>query len=108
MIPAKVVSMGKLLSLEKRRVTLSRHELLEMGKKARQERDRLLNEHSDLKEYQKQIDRCLDNAGSFENRMAVIGIMMEAKLKELRDELSHLSFLMRQFKIPSILPGKHK
>ena len=81
---------------------------MEMGKKARQERDRLLNEHPDLKEYQKQIDRCLDNAESFENRMAVLGIMMEAKLKELRDILSHLSFLMRQLKIPSILPGKHK
>ena len=71
-----------------------------MGKKARQELDHLLNEHPDLKAFQEKIDRCLDNAGSSENRMAVLGIMMEAKLKELRDELSHLSLLMRQFKIP--------
>jgi hypothetical protein len=33
--------------------------------------------------------------------MAVLGIMIEAKLKELRDELSHLSLLMRQYKTPN-------
>ncbi|MBU0768214.1 MAG: hypothetical protein KJ687_03870 [Proteobacteria bacterium] len=93
--------MGNLLSLKTKRSTLSRQELIEMGKTARQERDRLLNEYPDLKEFQKKIDRCLDNAGSSENRMAVLGIMIEAKLKELQDELSHLSFLMRQFKIPN-------
>jgi hypothetical protein len=71
-----------------------------MGQTARQDRDRLLEEHPELKEFQKKIDRCLDNAGSSENRMAVLGIMIEAKLKELRDELSHLSFLMRQYKTP--------
>ena len=92
--------MGNLLRLEKKRSMLSRQELIEMGQKARQELDHLLNEHPDLKAFQKKIDRCLDNAGSSENRMAVLGIMMEAKLKELRDELSHLSFLMRQFRIP--------
>jgi len=75
--------------------------LIEMGKTARQERDRLLNEHPELKEFQQKIDRCLDNAGSSENRMAVLGIMIEAKLKDLRDELSHLSLLMRQYKIPN-------
>ena len=80
---------------------LSRQELIEIGKTARQERDRLLNEHPELKEFQKKIDRCLDNAGSSENRMAVLGIMIEAKLKDLRDELSHLSLLMRQYKIPN-------
>ncbi len=93
--------MGNLLSLKKMSSKLSRQELIEMGKTARQERDRLLNEHPDLKEFQKKIDRCLDNAGSSENRMAVLGIMIEAKLKDLQDELSHLSFLMRQFKIPN-------
>ena len=81
--------------------TLSRQELIEMGKTARQERDRLLEEYPELNELQEKIDRCLDNAGSSENRMAVLGIMIEAKLKELQDELSHLSFLMRAFKIPN-------
>ena len=77
-----------------------------MGKTALQERDRLLNEHPELKEFQKKIDRCLDNAGSSENRMAVLGIMIEAKLKELQDELSHLSFLMRQSNISVNAPDK--
>lgn len=80
--------------------------MIEMGKSARQERNRLLNEHPDLKEFQKKIDRCLDNAGSSENRMAVLGIMIEAKLKDLRDELAHLSFLMRQCKIPIHAPDE--
>lgn len=93
--------MGNLLSLERKNSTISRQELIEMGKTARKERDRLLNEYPDLKEFQKKIDSCLDNAGSSENRMAVLAIMIEAKLKELQDELSHLSFLMRQFKIPN-------
>jgi hypothetical protein len=93
--------MGNLLSFKKKSSMLSRQELIEMGKTARQERDRLLNEHPELKEFQKKIDRCLDNAGSSENRMAVLGIMIEAKLKDLRDELSHLSLLMRQYKIPN-------
>jgi len=94
-------TMGNLLSLERKNSTLSRQELIEMGKTARKERDRLLKEYPDLREFQKKIDRCLDNAGSSENRMAVLAIMIEAKLKELQDELSHLSLLMRQFKIPN-------
>ena len=94
-------TMGNLLSLERKNSTLSRQELIEMGKTARKERDRLLKDHPDLREFQKHIDRCLDNAGSSENRMAVLGILIEAKLKELQDELSHLSSLMRQFKIPN-------
>jgi hypothetical protein len=93
--------MGNLLSIKKKSCTLSRQELIEIGKTARQERDRLLNEYPHLREFQENIDRCLDNAGSSENRMAVLGIMMEAKLKELRDELSQLSTLMRQYKTPS-------
>jgi hypothetical protein len=93
--------MGNHISLKKTSSTLSRQELIEMGKTARQERDRLLEEHPELNELQEKIDRCLDNAGSSENRMAVLGIMIEAKLKELQDELSHLSFLMRAFKIPN-------
>ena len=93
--------MGNLISLKKMGSTLSIQELIEMGKTARQERDRLLEEYPELNELQEKIDRCLDNAGSSENRMAVLGIMIEAKLKELQDELSHLSFLMRAFKIPN-------
>jgi hypothetical protein len=100
MISAKINSMGNLISFKKMSNTISRQKLIEMGQTARQDRDRLLEEHPELKEFQKKIDRCLDNAGSSENRMVVLGIMIEAKLKELRDELSHLSFLMRQYKTP--------
>lgn len=98
--------MGNLLNIHAKSSKLSRQELIEMGKTARQERDRLLKERPELKEFQKEIDRCLDNAGSSENRMAVLGLMIEAKLKELRDELSHLSFLMRQFKTPIHAPDE--
>jgi hypothetical protein len=93
--------MGNLISFKKMSNTISRQELIEMGQTARQARDLLLKEHPELKEFQKKIDRCLDNAGSSENRMAVLGIMIEAKLKELRDELAHLSLLMRQYKTPN-------
>jgi dsDNA-specific endonuclease/ATPase MutS2 len=98
--------MGNFIRLKKMNHMLSNQELIEMGKTALQERDRLLEEHPELREFQNEIDRCLDNAGSSENRMAVLAIMMEAKLKDLRDELSHLSTLMRQYKIPNHATGK--
>ena len=100
--------MGKLINIDKKSCMLGRQELIEMGKKARIERDRLLEEYPELREFQKKIDRYLDNAGSAENRMAVLGIMMEAKLKELQDELTHLSFLMRSLKTPIHPPGRQK
>lgn len=72
---------------------------MEMGKAARKERDRLFNERPDLIEFQKEIDRCLNRAGNVENRMAVLGVMMEARLKELQKQLSRLSFVMRQVEL---------
>ena len=86
--------MGNRLSVHKKRSMLSTQDLIEMGKEARKERDRLLEEYPDLREYQKEIDRCLDNAGSAENRMAVLAVMIEAKLRELQNELSHLSVVL--------------
>ena len=88
--------MGNRLSIHKKSSMLSTRELIEMGKEAQKERNRLLEEYPDLREYQKEIDRCLDNAGSVENRMAVLAVMIEAKLKELQDELSHLSFVLHE------------
>ena len=84
---------------------ISNAELIEMGKEARKERDRLLEEYPDLREYQKEIDRCLDNAGDAENRMAVLAVMIEAKLKELQDELSHLSVVLHAVRKPVLPPG---
>ena len=88
--------MGNRLNVHKKSTMLSTRELIKMGEEARKERNRLLKEYPDLREYQKEIDRYLDNAGSAENRMAVLAVMIEAKLKELQDELSHLSFVLQE------------
>jgi dsDNA-specific endonuclease/ATPase MutS2 len=96
--------MGNRLNVHKKNSMLSTSDLIEIGKEARKERDRLLKEYPDLREYQKEIDRCLDNAGSTENRMAVLAVMIEAKLKELQDELSHLSIVLQEIRNPDFLP----
>ncbi len=75
---------------------ISYQELKEMSEAARQERDYLLGKSPKLREFQKEIDRCLNNAGNFENRMAVLGIMIEAKLIELREQFSKLLLLVRK------------
>jgi hypothetical protein len=100
--------MGNRLSVHKKSGIFSTSELIEMGKEARKERDRLLKEYPDLIEYQKEIDRCLDNAGGSENRMAVLAVMMEAKLKELQDELSHLSVVLQEIHNPVFPPKTQK
>ena len=92
--------MGNRLNVHKKSSTLSTRELIKMGEEARKERNRLLKEYPNLREYQKEIDRCLDNAGSAENRMAVLAVMIEAKLKELQDELSHLSLVLQEIHNP--------
>ena len=88
------------MNINKKSSMLSTRELIEMGKEARKERNRLLEAYPYLREYQKEIDRCLDNAGSSENRMAVLAVMIEAKLKELHDELAHLSFVLQEIDKP--------
>ena len=97
--------MGNRISVQKKNSMISTAELIEMGKEARKERDRLLEEYPGLREYQKEIDRCLDNAGGAENRMAVLAVMIEAKLKELQDELSHLSVVLHAVRKPVLPPG---
>ena len=94
------------MSIHKKSSMLSTRELIEMGKEAQKERNRLLKEYPDLREYQKEIDRCLDNAGSVETRMAVLAVMIEAKLKELQDELSHLSFALYEIQKPGFPSDK--
>lgn len=93
--------MGNRLNIRKKARMLTKQELIEMGEVARKERDRLLQQHPKLREFQKEIDRCLNHAGSFENRMAVLGIMIEGRLKDLQDQLASLSFLMRKIETPS-------
>lgn len=83
--------MANQLEIKKKVVPLSRERLAEIGEGARLERDRLLKEHPHLQACQDEIDRMLAGAGSSENRMAVLGLMMEAKLNELKDQLSRLT-----------------
>ena len=61
-------------------------------------RDRLLREHPELMEFQKEIDRRLAGAGTPENRMAVLGIMMAAKVQELSQRMRELLEIVGQVK----------
>ena len=71
--------------------TLSDAELESLGQNALKERETLLEKYPHLKDFQKNIDRMLTGAGNFENRMAVLGFMMKANLKELQKHLTRLS-----------------
>jgi len=91
--------MGDSLSFRKRDGIPDERELIEFGKFAERERDRLLEERPDLKDFQKEIDRRLCHSGSPQNRLAVIGIMLEGKLRELQEQLSNLSAVEKRFHI---------
>ena len=62
-----------------------------MEEKYRKEIDRLLELRPEMVDYQREIERRLSHAGTFENRMAVLGIMMEDKLCQLKYHLSILA-----------------
>ncbi|MGO9018446.1 MAG: hypothetical protein ACLQVJ_08865 [Syntrophobacteraceae bacterium] len=66
---------------------MSSQEMLEEALKAR---ERLLKEHPHLQSYQDEIDRILEKTVGFENRMAVLAFMIEAKLYEMRDSIAKL------------------
>ncbi|MGC9965847.1 MAG: hypothetical protein ABSE08_10615 [Syntrophobacteraceae bacterium] len=53
-------------------------------------RDQLLKERPSLQAYQAEIDRSLQNVIGSEDRMTVLGVMMEVKLHELRDSFAAL------------------
>lgn len=88
--------MGHPLSLKKQVHKISNGELAQMGENARKEREYLLKKRPHLRKYQEEIDRRLQNAGSPENRMAVLGIMMEGKLTDLREQLLIYASLLKQ------------
>jgi hypothetical protein len=54
-----------------------------------------LEECTEFKEFQKEIDRRLGNAGNRENRLAVLGIMLEGKVRELQEQRVHLLSISR-------------
>lgn len=61
---------------------------------ALQKRDRFLKQNPHMVPYQEEIDRILDGAGSSENRLAALGIMIESKLGELQENLAQLSDIL--------------
>lgn len=54
---------------------------------ALKERERLLAKNPKLMKLQKEIDKRMANAGNFENRMAVLMIMLEDRLNALREQM---------------------
>lgn len=58
------------------------------------ERERFLTAYPQYHAYQREIDRTLDKAGSAENRMAVLALLMEAKLVELHHQLVLLNRIL--------------
>jgi hypothetical protein len=58
------------------------------------ERDLFLKNNPKYKAFQKEISMMLDKAGTPENRMAVLAMLMEAKLLELHKELRHLNTIL--------------
>ena len=69
---------------------VSSREILEDALEARA---RLLREHPHLQPYQDEIDRIMQKIPGFNERMAVLGVMMEAKIYELRDSVVELRSL---------------
>jgi flagellar motility protein MotE (MotC chaperone) len=60
-------------------------------------KDRLLKERPSLQAYQDEIDRALQNVIGYEDRMAVLGVMMEAKLHELRESFEALQSVTHKY-----------
>ena len=58
------------------------------------ERALFLENHPQYKPYQRDINLLLDKAGSPENRMTVLAVLMEAKLVELHEQLKHLNAIL--------------
>jgi hypothetical protein len=58
------------------------------------EKAEFLDRHPEYRQYQKEIDRLLDKAGTMENRMAVLAMLMEGKLLELHRQLQKLNGIL--------------
>lgn len=58
------------------------------------ERDAFLEKYPQYKTFQQEIDIILDKAGTSENRMAVLALLLEAKLIQLHEELQHFNRML--------------
>jgi len=72
---------------ESESLKISPEEILEQALKAREE---FLKQHPHLQSFQDEIDRIMEKAVGFENRMSVLAFLMEKKLYELRDSVASL------------------
>lgn len=79
----------------------SSERLLEEALRAR---EKLLREHPHLQAYQDEIDRIMGKVIGFDDRMAVLGVMMEAKIYELRDSVLELRSMVQ--KVESVLDAE--
>jgi uncharacterized protein YllA (UPF0747 family) len=59
-------------------------------------RDVFLKEHPHLQPFQDEIDRILERTAGFEKRMAVLALLIETKLYELKDAFANLHFVARK------------
>jgi hypothetical protein len=55
------------------------------------ERSRFLDRYPQYQEFQMDIDRILDKAGSADNRMAVLAMLIEGKLVEMSQQFRALN-----------------
>lgn len=60
------------------------------------EKAEFLKQHPKYLQYQNEIDQLLDRAGSSENRMIVLAMLMEGKLIELHLQLKKLNSILLQ------------
>jgi hypothetical protein len=58
------------------------------------ERALFLENYPKYQAFQKEINKMLDKAGNPENRMAVLAVLMEAKLLELHQQLKQLNGIL--------------
>ena len=72
---------------EPEQLSMFHDRILEEALKAR---DEFLKEQPHLQAYQDEINRILEKTIGFENRMAVLAFLMEAKLYELRESIANL------------------
>ncbi|MBR9979504.1 MAG: hypothetical protein KFF50_00610 [Desulfatitalea sp.] len=63
---------------------------------ALRDRAAFLEKFPQYREMQNDIDTMLDKAGTVENRMAVLALLMEAKLLELQGQLGALNRIVRR------------
>ncbi|MDA8140951.1 MAG: hypothetical protein M0036_20070 [Desulfobacteraceae bacterium] len=62
------------------------------------ERARFLEKYPQYQSFQNEIDELLDKAGTAENRMAVLALLMEAKLIEMHDQFRQLNHILLRVK----------